>query len=198
MVADVTPPLARTNEEAHLFLELHPCPCGESDFEPTSALTQVGDDWICRYSGECVACGRPRAYEFRQPAEIVVPDETVWAEGDRPSELLDAGEWLWVADIYASRSTEHTNLSEAARRQLRTDLLAARAAVLEVFKFLPTGAGEVPAAAFWSERGRAVRDAEPGRFGRLRLEAARTAYDRMLADPEWSEGRLGHAEEAQW
>jgi hypothetical protein len=188
MVADVTAPLARTNEEAHLFLELHPCPCGEPDFEPVSSLTQVGDDWICRYSGECVACGRPRAYEFRQPVEIAIPDETVWADGDQPSELLDAGEWLWVADTYASRSTDHNDLSEPARRQLRTDLLAARAAVLEVLKFLPTGAGEVPDDAFWTERGRAVRDAEPGRFGRLRLDAARAAYDRMLADLEVSDG----------
>jgi hypothetical protein len=198
MVADMAPPLARTNEEAHLFLELHPCPCGEPDFEPTSSLTQVGDGWICRYSGECVRCGRPRAYEFRQPAEIVVPDETVWADGDQPSELLDAGEWLWVADTYASRSTDHTNLSESARRQLRTDLLAARAAVLEVLKFLPAGANEVPDTAFWSERGRAVRGAEPGRFGRLRLDAARTAYDRMLADPERSEDRAGRGEEEPW
>ncbi|MGW0434447.1 hypothetical protein ACWDV4_18145 [Micromonospora sp. NPDC003197] len=174
-------PLARTNEEAHLYFELHPCPCGEIDFGDTSSLEQVDGDWIVSYLGECVACGRPRGFEFRQPDEPTAPAEGEWAPGSQRSELIDAGEWLWVSDIYGSVPVEMDDLSEAERAQARIDLLAARAAINEVLKFLPDDAAAVPDDAFWSHRGRLVRAAEPGRFGRVRLEAARAAYDRALA-----------------
>ncbi|MFD1325507.1 hypothetical protein [Micromonospora sonneratiae] len=178
----MAPPLARTNEEAHLYLELHPCPCGEADFGATSSVTMVDGNWIVRYSGRCVECDRPRSFEFRQPEELAVPDEGEWAPGQQPSELLDAGEWLWVADTYGSVPVGAEGLSDAQREQVRVDLVAARAAIDEVRKFLPDTAAEVPDDAFWSYRGREVRAAEPGRFGRLRLDAARAAYERSLAE----------------
>ncbi|MFG1889043.1 hypothetical protein ACGFIR_14365 [Micromonospora sp. NPDC049051] len=178
----MAPPLARTHEETYLYFELHPCPCGEVDFGSTSSLELVDDEWIVRYTGQCVACGRPRGFEFRQPDEPTAPDDGEWAPGREPSQLLDAGEWLWVADVYGSVPAELDGLSDAEREQARTDLLAARAAIDEVLKFLPARAAEVPQDAFWSYRGRVVRTAEPGRFGRVRLEAARAAYDRALAE----------------
>ncbi|GAB2934362.1 hypothetical protein GCM10027280_22700 [Micromonospora polyrhachis] len=178
----MAPPLVRTNEEAHLYFELHPCPCGEVDFGGTSSLELVGDDWLVSYTGECVECGRPRGFEFRQPDELVAPGEGEWAPGRQPSELIDAGEWLWVADVYGSVPVELDDLADAKREQARIDLLAARAAISEVLKFLPAGAVAVPEDAFWSHRGRLVRTAEPGRFGRVRLEAAQAAYDRALSE----------------
>jgi len=176
------PPLARTNEEAHLYMELHPCVCGEADFEPTSSVAQVGGAWISRYTGWCTGCGRERAFEFRQPDDIAVPADGAWAPGTQPSELLDAGEWLLVADAYGSTGSDPAGLSPAQREQVRTDLVAAAAALDEVLKFLPAGGDEVPPEAFRSARGRAVRDAEPGRFRRVRLEAARQVYRAALDD----------------
>jgi hypothetical protein len=35
-------PLARTNEEAHLYMDLPPCACGEVAFERTSAVVATG------------------------------------------------------------------------------------------------------------------------------------------------------------
>ena len=170
----MTVPLARSSEEAHLYMELHPCACGEADLDAVSSVGRVDGDWISRYTGRCVECRRERVFEFRQPEELAVPGEGAWAAGAQPSELLDAGEWLFVADAYGSAETD-------AGPQVRTDLLAAAAALDEVLKFLPDGADEVPESAFWSVRGRAVRAAEPGRFRRARLEAARGVY-RSAAD----------------
>ncbi len=165
----MTAPLARTNEEAHLYMELHPCECGEADFDAVSSVARVAGVWISRYSGRCVECGRERVFEFRQPEEIALPGEGAWAPDPQPSELLDAGEWLFVADTYGSTGPD-------PGPRVRTDLLAAAAALDEVLKFLPEGADEVPESAFWSARGRAVRDAEPERFRRIRLEAAWGVY----------------------
>jgi hypothetical protein len=177
----VTVPLARTNDEAHLYMELRPCVCGETDFDATSSVTQVGGSWISRYAGRCTECGRERVFEFRQPDEITVPTDGAWAPGAQPSELLDAGEWLVVADAYGSTDADPAGLSTTAQEQVRTDLAAAAAALDEVLKFLPAGADQVPESAFWSAQGRAVRDAEPGRFRRARIEAARQVYRTALA-----------------
>ncbi len=177
----MTAPLARTNEEAYLYMELHPCECGATDFDATSSVGQVAGGWVSRYVGRCTECGRDRAFEFRQPDEIAVPTGAAWATGTRPSELLDPGEWLYVADTYGSTGTDPAELSSVQRAQVRTDLLAAAAALDEVLKFVPPAADEVPASAFWSPRGRAVRDAEPGRFHRVRLEAAQEVYRAAVA-----------------
>jgi hypothetical protein len=162
-------------------MELHPCACGETDFGAVSAVARVADTWISRYEGRCAECGRERAFEFRQPDELALPDEGEWAPGTRPSELLDAGEWLIVADAYASTESDPQDLSPERRAQVRTDLLAAVAALDEVLKFLPGEADEAPASAFWSALGQAVRADEPGRFRRVRLEAARAVLRDALA-----------------
>ncbi|MGA8112222.1 MAG: hypothetical protein WCA46_01015 [Actinocatenispora sp.] len=178
----MTIPLSRSSDEAHLYMELHPCPCGESDFGRVSSVAEVHGEWRVRYTGRCVECGRERAFEFRQPEHLTEPEDGAWAAGDAPSELLDAGEWLFVADTYGSVPTDRTELSDSGRDQLRTDLRAAAAALDEVLKFLPDGVDVLPEAACWSDRGRQVRDAEPGRLRRFRVTAARDTYRALLAD----------------
>jgi hypothetical protein len=174
MVTDVAPPLARSSDEAHLFMELHPCVCGEVEFGGVSSVVEVDGVWISRYAGPCEGCDRRRAFEFRQPDEITVPVAGSWADGG-PSELIDAGQWLWVADVYASRPSDVDE---------RADLLLAAGALDEVWKFLPDGEAEVPSSAFWTVRGREVRDTEPGRFRRERLAAARETYRRLVGAPQ--------------
>jgi hypothetical protein len=162
------PPLARTAAEAHLFMDLRPCRCGESAFDRRSAVVEVEGDLATHYSGACARCGAAREFLFRLPEEIPPPVAGAVRRfgGDAPSELLDAGEWLAVADDHAGRD----------------DAATAAAAMDEVLKFLPVGADTVPDAALWSDRGRAVHAAEPGRFRRARLEAVRDTYRALAGD----------------
>jgi hypothetical protein len=177
--------LARTNVEAHLYMELHPCEsCGETEFSPGSSVIVVGDDLASRYAGPCPQCGNPREFTFRIPEEVLFPDEDEPVFGDdRPSELIDAGEWLWVADLIARNTPAEPEdgMTAGDRRQAFLDLRTAAAVVGEAAKFVPPEGEAVPASAVWSDRGRAVYEDEPGRFRRVRLEVVQRTF-RELAE----------------
>jgi hypothetical protein len=180
----MTLPLARTNAEAHLYMELHPCQtCGEGDFEPRSSVVFVDGDLASHYTGRCRGCGAAREFTFRIPQDVVLPDLEHPAFGEEQvSQLLDPGEWLWLADVIARKTpAEPTGLSHDERRNARIDLRTAAAALDEAVKFVPEGADAVPGTACWSERGSQVYSDEPGRFRRIRLEAVARAY-RDLAE----------------
>ena len=81
-------------------MELRPCVCGETDFDATSSVAQVGGSWVSRYTGRCTGCGRDRSFEFRQPDQIAVPPDGAWAPGAASSELLDAGESIRTVSDY--------------------------------------------------------------------------------------------------
>lgn len=159
-------PRARTTAEAHLYMELRPCECGESGFDAHSAVVADGDALLSRYSGPCARCGAKRVFHFALPEEIPAIAGGVHSFGGaEPSRLIDAGEWLSVADEHAKRQPGTAD-----------DLAMAIAAMEEVLKFAPGDEEQLPGSAFWTERGRATRDAEPGRFRRDRLEAVLAAY----------------------
>lgn len=177
-------PLARTSTEAHLYMDLHPCECGGETFARDSAVVEAGDDLASRYTGTCTSCGRPREFTFRIPDEVVLPRPGVVVFGDgTPSELLDPGEWLWVADRYAGAApADVAGLDESARRTVRQQVASAAAAMDEVLAFVPADDEEVPPGSFTSELGRAVHADEPGRFRRDRLEVVRDTYRGILAE----------------
>ncbi|GAA2593585.1 hypothetical protein GCM10010399_25250 [Dactylosporangium fulvum] len=171
--------LARTSAEAHLYMELHPCDaCGEQQFEPADSVIEVDGDLASRYAGPCPGCGAAREFVFRLPQQIIMPSDDDPRFGDnRPSELLDAAEWLWVADVIASGvPPDQAGLTGEERRLARIDLLTAASALSEVLKFAPEGADAVPADAVWSSRGSEIYTVEPGRFRRARLEVVRQTY----------------------
>jgi hypothetical protein len=164
-------------------MDLRPCACGETAFPRSTAIVELGGDELgSRYEGECPACGGAREFLFRLPAEATFPPAGVVVYGDgTPSELLDPGEWLWVADRYAvSVPADTAGLDRAARAQVRVRIAAAAAAMDEVLAFLPAGADAVPADAVRTELGRAVYEEEPGRFDRERLEVVRDTYRALL------------------
>ncbi|GAA3396949.1 hypothetical protein [Cryptosporangium minutisporangium] len=176
--------LARTVAEAHLFMDLHPCEvCGEEQFDRTAAVILVEGELLSRYTGVCPQCGSPREFTFLLPDETPMPDPDEPSFGDdRPSELLDAGEWLWVADeITRTIPAEPDGMTPDERRHARREVRTAAAAVAEARKFVPPGADAVPVGQLWSLAGRAVYDAEPGRFDVQRLELVERVY-RELAD----------------
>jgi hypothetical protein len=169
--------LARTNAEAHLFMDQRPCACGECRFARASTVVTVDDALASRYTGACARCGAARRFEFRLPDQIMPPPSTgVVFGGPEPSELLDPGEWLSVADDYARSVPVDTRLDGDALRAARHRLAVAIAALDEVKKFVPPFAVEVPPSAFTTPLGRAIWDKEPGRFRVPRLDAARGAY----------------------
>ena len=175
---------ARSNAEAHLYMELNPCEaCGELDFAAGSSISEVDGRLVTRFAGPCPGCGTAREFTFELPAEEPFPDEDEPAFGDaQPSGLVDAGQWLWVADLIGQAiPADGAALRPEERAQARFDLRIAAAAVAEAAKFLPGRADAVPVEALWTDRGLAVYREEPARFRRLRLETAHRAY-RELAD----------------
>jgi hypothetical protein len=167
--------VARTRDEAHLYLDLHPCPCGSVDTTWRSGLVSADGGPANRYSGTCGGCGAEREYIFGLPERPVMPSGYPTFGGEEPSQLLDAGEWLWVADLTAG------NVPVDDEAEARRTLAVATAAVEEVVKFIPPGADEVPDDGFWSRRGQEVRTAEPGRFELDRLLIVRDTYRDLVA-----------------
>ena len=175
--------LARTNAEAHVYMELYGCPaCGRRRFEPTSALVMVDGDLASRYRGACPDCGLEREYVFRVSDEIRLPpvDRARFGD-DRPSELIDPGEWMWLADYVSARvPVDPATVGPAERDSYRYELTMAVAAMEEVVKFIPPGADQVPVDAFWTDRGREVYARRPGRFIRGAVLAVRDAYQEIV------------------
>lgn len=175
--------LERSVEEAHLYMVMHPCEvCGESDFECQSAVVMAEGDLASRYQGACDGCGTARQFMFRLPEQVSLPGNRTRFGGPEPSELLDAGEWLWVAGNFAAVEPlgDLAGLTAEELAVARADLAGAVAAVDEVLKFLPDGAEEPPDEAFWSERGKRVRAERPGDLRREHLRARRAKYEEAL------------------
>lgn len=161
----------RTNAEAHIYMDQHPCPtCGDIEFDRNSAVMTDGDVLCARYFGTCRTCHNQREFIFELPPQQRPIGNQVEFGGPDRSRILDAGEWMAISEYYAKL---HPGTPE--------DLDIARAALEEVIKFLPDGVESVPETAFWSEKGRAVRTREPGRFRRARLAAVLDVYRKQLA-----------------
>lgn len=177
-------PYARTYDEAYLVMNLRPCVCGETELadRTSSAVTLGGEDGE-RFSGHCVSCGRHRRFTFRmrptEPGEIDF--EVRFGRGDEPSRLIDAGEWLGVAELYGQVAAERLAEGEPVGddvASLHHLLVSAAEAVGEVLKFLPPDAEEVPEGAFWSPGGRQAYEIAPERFTRAALRNAEGAARR--------------------
>jgi hypothetical protein len=89
----VTPPVARTSLEAHLYMDLRPCGCGVGRFGRASSVVELPDGQLAsRYAGDCAGCGSSREFVFRLPAEILsLAVGEIRFGGTEPSELLDSG-----------------------------------------------------------------------------------------------------------
>jgi hypothetical protein len=180
---------ARSNAEAHLYMELNPCQrCGEIEFAPGCSVRDADGTLVARYAGPCPGCGTAREFTFRLPAGgypgAAVDDRSSGDPsfgGTEPSQLIDAGEWIWVAETIARSIPGHAGLPDTQRARAGFDLRTAAAAIDEAIKFVPPGADAVPAEALCSERGRDLYRADPRRFRRRRLEAVRQAYRNLAA-----------------
>jgi hypothetical protein len=166
-------PVARTRDEAHLYMDLHGCPqCGA--VEVTWAESLVDEDGVLgrRYHGPCDGCGLRREFVFALPQRPTPPRpgaRVTFGASDDTSVLFDAGQWVEVADMMALAAGLPDITSDDADQWLAT----ATACFDEALKFLPPGAEVVPDTAFWSVPGRGLRERSPQRFRRADLEARR-------------------------
>jgi hypothetical protein len=184
----VTPPRARSTDEAYLWISRQPCGvCGyagaDDIVESTSEV--VDGERVRTYAVTCPGCGERREYRLRMPDQ---PDlgsaEGGWRfGGDEPSELLDPGEWLELADsILAEVPADLAGLPADGRGPLREELRVARAAIEETMKFIPPGGDAVPPFAFWSATGHRMQLREDWRFDREQLAGHLTDVLRLLAE----------------
>ncbi|MFC7528578.1 hypothetical protein [Actinoplanes sp. GCM10030250] len=176
-------PVARSHLEAHLYMDLHPCECGATNFPRVAEYGHGPEGWQVVYSGQCEECGRDRGFTFRVSQDVPILAPSAWSALTAPSELLDPGEWLWVADRYASYPAEDGVLSPDEAIERCTDLAAAAAAVEEALLFVPAGASAVPAESFRSARGQSVFEVGPDRFTVNQLAEQRDLYRQLAGEP---------------
>jgi hypothetical protein len=154
-------------------MDLHGCPrCAAVEVDWAEALVDRDGSPARRYHGSCSGCGQPREFVFALP-EVGTPPQpgagvTFGAEGST-SELLDAGEWVAVADMMVLAA----GLTDVTADESRESLTIAVACLDEALRFLPSDAAEVPPSAFWTDSGRQFRDRSPERFRRADLESRR-------------------------
>ena len=62
---------ARTPDEAHVYMDQHPCVCGDIDFDRKSAVMEDTDGVLCsRYYGTCRTDRRPIGSGLRQHSSV--------------------------------------------------------------------------------------------------------------------------------
>lgn len=180
------PKVARTPLEAQLFIQRHPCQCGErrgyelSDGAKLS-IRRTNSGLAECYNWNCPGCQRPRAFRFALPERDLPITPDIQFGGTDPSQLLDAGEWFSIATEYAEpveRANRGRNLDLDSRRWLNV----AAAALDEVLKFIPPGADAPEPQAFFTEEGRRIHRSEPASFQRSALEIRRDHYRQMVRD----------------
>jgi hypothetical protein len=188
----VTEPVryARTLAEAHLYISLTLAEEGAGDDagrdgRSETALTEGPDAWTVRRDG---SAGGPSI-------EVLVRYETE-AEAQRDglrfgtgvSTLVDAGQWLQIAAVYARRARRESLFfaEDPADDERYLGIVEgwalARDATIEAVKFLHDDADELSADAFWTEMGRSAREESPERFTQDRLESDIAFCEQSLED----------------
>jgi hypothetical protein len=173
--------VARTPEEARLYMDLHPCECDGAGFEPAHWLEDRDGTMVAVYEGQCPGCGRTRRFEFAlDPAEAPPPPAYGGAD---PSQIIDPGEFLRMGDHYASRyPADPPDDPPGTRDAARRAMAYAVATTDEVLKFIPPGRDRVPGSAFTSDLGRAMYRASPERFERIALLRRLALFREILGD----------------
>jgi hypothetical protein len=166
--------VARSSPECHLYIALHPCPCGDPGPRPEHRLEAQGPALVAVYEATCPGCGRSRRFEFALDDELPPPAPAFG--GAAPSTIICPGQFLAHADRLASAVP-----ADPAGDDARGRLAEAIAALDEVLKAIPAGADAVPADACFSVTGHRLYLAEPDRFRRARLEAVRAAHRQAIA-----------------
>jgi hypothetical protein len=172
--------IARSMQEAHLYMDLRACECGEESFEREHRLEDHEGALVAVFEGTCPRCGRVRSFVFRMDDRL--PPAPPEFGGPEPSSIIDPGEFLWISDeVSTDNGLRMLGTPPAEHRKFRPAAEYAIAALEEVAKFLPEGADRVPAERFTSERGRALHARSPHRFSREEIDASLRQKREILA-----------------
>lgn len=173
--------VSRSTEESHLYMQLHPCECGECSFEwRERRVKQSGDGLLVAYLGECDRCGQSRMFEFILVPEPSPPPPALG--GESPSQIIDPGEFLSTSQALAATvAAEPAALADDDFHAAFDALAFAAASLEEVLKFIPEGCPAVPPDSLRSAVGRALLESAPELFTRSHLEATRDTYRALLA-----------------
>ena len=121
--------VARSSPECHLYIALHPCDCGERTGAGDHHLESRDDSLVAVYEGTCPGCGAHRRFDFALHPDLPPPGKF---GGPHPSSIIDAGEFLAVADDAArSVPANPAALDRDGRQRARTTLGRAIAALEE-------------------------------------------------------------------
>lgn len=168
---------ARTVEEAFLYLDMHPCACGQVQFDGTHELLAGEKGTVLRITGRCPSCDVERHYEFTLEP---VDDQT--GRPRTPSTLLDAAEFVWLSDRAAGRVPADTGgLTQVEAGTARENLQRAVELLYEVIAFIPEGGTEVSPSSITSTTGKVLLVTEPGRFSLTELTQRIGLYQRKIA-----------------
>jgi hypothetical protein len=174
--------MARSVEEALLYLDLHFCSCERPRLDLDHGMDKREDAFVVVYEGRCGLCGATGRFEFvlDTTEEVVHP-----AIGGRtPSKIIGPDEFLRISDDAVSRvPVDMTGLSSDEIALARIFMENAITALEELRKFVSEGDVEIPQEKFTSEEGRSVRRASPERFRAVeideRLRACRQALPQV-------------------
>jgi hypothetical protein len=178
-------PVVRTRDEAHLYMDLHPCErCQSVDVVWESGFTEDEGAPARRYYGVCRGCQSPREFVFRLPEQpsIPGPDDVVFFGGPEHSQLFDPGEWRLIADVGIQDGSAPRSGDPAVDANLKHSFALAVAAFGEILKFIPEGGDAVPETSFWTAHGRAAYEQNPALFRRDHLERRRQNFADEMED----------------
>jgi hypothetical protein len=182
--------IARSAQEAHLYMDLRACACGAAGFDRQHRLEERDGALVSVYEGVCAACGTTRVFEFTLSDDR--PQEPPAFGGAEPSRILDPGEFLWVADQVSTESgLRLLSAPLAEHRAIGAATAYAIAALEEVAKFLPEHADRVPEDRFTSRLGQEMYAKDPTRFTRQDITAALELKRRIAAGTRQFGSRQG-------
>jgi hypothetical protein len=182
---------ARTIVEAHLYLGLLRAEGALGDPDPGdpagwTELVEGRDGWTLLADG-ANGSFEPFGIEIAR-RDLAEARRTGVRFGSRVSTLVDAAQWQELGVEYAEQAIGAGLAAAGApgdRERLSVAALAWQFAIdvaAEVLRFLPDGADELPAEAFWSARGRGLRRADPDRFTRAALTHQLDTYRGLRDD----------------
>lgn len=170
---------ARTLAEAEVYLSVLAAGADAppADGTPETTRTEGPDGWTVRS-----ALGEVHVpYRSEEAARLV---GATFGLGN--SLLLDAGDWVQLASVWARRALDadlaYRGDPGQDRAVVEHNWEYARDAIAEALKFLPDGADELPDEAFWTELGLRTHAQDRELFTRAKLTEDYEFYRDTLED----------------
>jgi hypothetical protein len=143
---------------------------------------QLGAGYVARCSG-----GTAREFTFTLDEQPQDDEPLRFGQGSQPSRLLDAGQWYAILNRYVALAQQAQQLmttghiDEPTVTRFLDSFDNARAAAIEVLKFIPADEQAPPEAAYWSEYGQVIRRDYDAQITRPLLEQIIRDVDQVFA-----------------